>query len=109
MLALLVISIIFNIVFFVALCFAAYYLIKFARIILLTEDTLSDAIESFNKTNESINDLTKLEMFFDSPEVKRSVQRVVEDIKLSQIEITKVINNFTNLSKQKYVTVVSDE
>lgn len=96
-------------VLFVALIVSWYYLFKFARIILAIEDDLSDAIETLLETETSINNLLTLKMFFDSKEIKTSVDRAMENLKISNIALTKVIQGFTRLSKQKYIMVRVNE
>ncbi len=107
--AFLVLSIFINILLFISLIAAIFYLIKFARIILNVEDALTDAIDVFEKTSQSANNLLKIEAYFESPEVKHSVSQLLGDIKLSNIELLRVIKNFTNLSKNKHIITVREE
>lgn len=93
------------VVLLVALIAACYYLIKFARIILGIEEDLTDALEVFESTHRSLENVLKMKLFYDSREVKAAVGTALENVKISQIAITTVIKNFTRLSKQKYILV----
>lgn len=87
---------------------ASFYLWKFAKIIMIFEDDLSEAINSLNEVEDSINKVLSMQMFFDSPEVKQAVQKVLEQIKLCRLSMQKVVQRFTARSKQQYVTVWED-
>lgn len=102
-------SILFNIIFFVIICVAAYYLYRFAKVIFATEDAITHSLEVFNDANNRISEILKMEIFIESKEVKRSVEILIDTIKLSQLEISEVIKNFTSISKKKYNIVVPDE
>jgi len=106
---LLILSVISNFIFFILLVVSCYYLIKFVRIIMNIEDALSDALQVFERTAKSTTDVLQMEMYFESPEVKRSIQILLDDVKLSNVELLRVIKNFTNLSKEKYITVINDD
>jgi len=88
-----------------ALCFAGYFLWKFAKIIMIFEDDLDDALEGLSSVENSIGEVLGIQMFFDSPEVRKSVQIVLEDIKLCKGTMNGIIHKFTARSKRKYVTV----
>lgn len=75
---------------------------------MIFEDDLSEAINSLNEVEDSINKVLSMQMFFDSPEVKQAVQKVLEQIKLCRLSMQKVVQRFTARSKQQYVTVWED-
>lgn len=93
----------------VAVAVEAYYLIRFARIIFLIEDNLENALETLNAIDESLKGLLEMKLFFDSKEVKYVVDQALSSVRLSKVAIVSLINDFTRLSKEKYITVRSDE
>jgi hypothetical protein len=84
-------------------------LIKFARIIFSVEDKLENALETLNGIHESLESLLTMKLFFDSKEVKYAVDQALTSVKLSRTAIVALIGDFTRLSKEKYITVRSDE
>lgn len=104
----LITSIVVNVILIILLCVAGYYLYKFAKIIFLIEDVLGDTLDSLNNLRNSTEELLKLQIFFDSPEVKRSMEELLNKFKLTQHEISRIINNFTSLSKQKYEIYIKE-
>jgi len=92
-----------------ALCFAGYFLWKFAKIIMVFEDDLDDALEGLSSVENSIAKVLDMQMFFDSPEVRKSVQIVLEDIKLCKGIMNGIIHKFTARSNHKYITTWEEE
>lgn len=90
---------------------AAYHLLKLARIIMILEDDLSESIESLQASEQTLEELLKMQMFFDSKEVKLAVMEAMQDVKIAKHAMTGLIRKFTQRSKQKYVSVkvVEDE
>lgn len=93
----------------VGLIVSIYYLLRFAKIILILEDDLSEAIETLTKSEQTLNQILSMRLFFDSPEVKMVVMDAMQDIKLCKIAVEGVIRRFVQRSKQKYVKVVEVE
>ena len=60
--------------------------------------------------NEGAESLTaiiqKTPMFFDSPELQAAVREALDNVKICQIATQKLINSFTQRSKQKYIRIV---
>lgn len=105
----LIFSIVLNLVFLVLLGFAIVYLIKFARIIMSVEDNLNQAIENLLNTEESLDNLLAMQLFFESKEVQVEVKKALDDVKLSKVGVSMVIKDFTRLSRQKYEMVEMNE
>lgn len=105
----LIISIVFNVIFLVSLGIAAFYLVRFARIIFSIEDLFENALETLNEVSGSLENLLKMRLFFDSKEVKLAVEQALNGTKLSKMAVVQLINDFTRLSKEKYITVRPDE
>ena len=97
------------VVLFLALVVSCFYLIRFARIIFSIEDRLENALETLSTVSISLEDLLKMKLFFDSKEVKYAVDEALSTVKLSKVAVIQLINDFTRLSKEKYITVRSDE
>jgi len=89
----------------ISLVFATIFLWKFAKIIMIFEDDIDETLESLNNVENSMSEILNMQMFFDSPEAKNSVQGALEEIKLCKGVVNKIIHKFTARSKRKYVTV----
>jgi hypothetical protein len=86
-----------------------FYLIRFARIIMILEDDFSDAIEAFEETEKSFEKILGMRLFFDSREVQMVVQEVMSEIKANKTTISRIALRFVERSKQKYTVVVEEE
>jgi len=78
---------------------------------MILEDNLSEAIETIENAEKTMDRLLNMRMFFDSPEVKNVVQSCLEEVKLAKFEVNKVAQRFVERSKQKYIVeeVVEEE
>lgn len=94
-----------TIIFGILVVVEAYFLWKFAKIIMIFEDDLSEAIEATNAVEDAIKQVLEMQMFFDSPEVKQATQNILEQVKICRIIIQKVIGRFTQRSKRQYITL----
>jgi hypothetical protein len=88
---------------------ATFFLWKFARIILILENDFSDATETLQNAEQTLNACLELPMFFDSPQVQRATMEALDEIRTSKIAIAGLIRKFTQRSKQKYIEVVEVE
>lgn len=86
-----------------------FYLIRFARIIMILEDDFSDAIEAFEDTEKTFEKILGMRLFFDSREVQMAVQEAMSEIKANKVAINRVALRFVERSKQKYTVVVEEE
>jgi hypothetical protein len=89
--------------------FACFYLVRFARIIMSVEDVLAGGLETFERTQLSLENLLQMQMFFESKDVKDATQSALDDVTLSKMAVTQAIREFTRLSKQKYEMVRVDD
>lgn len=89
--------------------FLAFYIIRFSRIIFSIEETLSEALETLLATEASVIALSEKQLFFDSREIQIMVKESMDELKQARVAIARTIDNFTQLSKQKYVTTVQNE
>jgi len=98
-----------TIVLFGLLCVSLFYLIRFARIILILEDDFSDAIEAFVNTEEQLSKISEMKLFFDSKDIQAVVHQVMNDVRENKTIINRMAMRFVERSKQKYVTVIEEE
>lgn len=73
------------------------------------EDDLGEAIEAADQTDEALNNLLQMPMFFDSPEVKKQVNEALEAVRYLQLRIRQTSLTFTERSKQKYIYVDAEQ
>lgn len=89
----------------IALGFAVFYLWKFAKIIMVFEDDISDTLDALGSVENAIIGILQMQLFFESPEVKKAVQNVLDEVKICRSVVNQMIQKFTARSKQKYVLV----
>lgn len=94
-----------------SLVYVLYKSYNLARTVMILEDNLSEAIETIENAEKTMDRLLNMRMFFDSPEVKNVVQSCLEEVKLAKFEVNKVAQRFVERSKQKYILeeVVEEE
>lgn len=86
-----------------------FYLIRFARIIMIIEDDFSDAIEALEDTEKTLEKILAMRLFFDSKEVQIVVKEAMAEVKNNKMSINRVALKFVERSKQKYTVVVEEE
>lgn len=93
----------------VALGFSLFYLWRFANIILLLEDDFSDAIEGLSAVEEALEKILKMQLFFDSKEVKLAVQEALSEVKSGRMTVNRLVQKLVERSKNKYTVVVEED
>lgn len=88
---------------------SVFYLIRFARMIMIIEDDFSDAIEALEDTEKTLEKILGMRLFFDSKEVQIVVQEAMAEVKKSKMSVNRVALKFVERSKQKYTVIVEDE
>ena len=88
---------------------AIFYIIRFARIIMIIEDDFSDAIEALEDTEKALEKILGMRLFFDSKEVQLVVQEAMSEVKKNKMSVNRVALKFVDRSKQKYTVVVEEE
>jgi hypothetical protein len=83
--------------------FSAKYMLKFANIIMMLEDDLSDASETHRRASEALQNFSELQIYTDSPEIAKKLQQCREELQMGSIEIDKLATTLTSRSKQKYI------
>lgn len=89
----------------VLLAVAIFFLLRFASYIMVVEDTLSEAVDIFNRSKDSMDAMVNHVWITDSPEARQLLNECLEDVKTCKFATQKVIDNFTRLSKRKYIQV----
>jgi hypothetical protein len=84
---------------------AIFFLIRFASYIMVVEDTLSEAVDIFNRSKDSMDAMVNHVWVTDSPEARQLLNECLDDVKTCKFATQKVIDNFTRLSKRKYIQV----
>ena len=82
---------------------SVYFMIKFAMIIMVCEDDYSSVIDMLLQTQDSLDGILEMNLFFESPEVRESVEGAIEEVKLCRIEVTRAAERFVQKSNNKYV------
>lgn len=93
----------------ILLSIAGIFLLRFARIIFVFEDDLSEAIQAFNSCEESFEKIINKKFLFDSPELKPVIMDAMMDIKACKFVVNNLTKKFTQRSKSKYVEQVIQE
>lgn len=94
---------------FVLLCASVFYLLRFARIILVIEDDFSDAVEVFANTEELLVKILEMKLFFDSKDVQITVHQVMNEVRANKAVVNRMALRFVERSKQKYVSYVEED
>jgi hypothetical protein len=92
-----------------ALCTVCFYAVRWAKIIFILEDDLAEAIEIHERTAKALEAIVKTPMFFDNPQIKAAVDEAMENVKVCQTATHKLIQNFTQRSKQRYIRLVDQD
>lgn len=87
---------------------SCFYLWRFSKIIMILEGDLGKAIESLEEVEESMENIISMKLYFDTPEVQELVSHVMESVRMAKFSVNKMIKDFTDRSKQKFVMVVTD-
>ena len=77
------------------LVISAYYNYKFGLIIIRTEDAIEECLDELDERYKVVSKILEKPIFFDSIEVRQTVQ----EIRLSQELILKVANKMSNLQE----------
>lgn len=92
----------------IILGFVVYHAFRWAKIIFILEDDLAEAIEIHERTLKTLEAIINTPMFFDNPQTKAAVDEAIENVKMCQTATHKLIQNFTQRSKQRYIRLVDE-
>lgn len=87
---------------------ALFYLWRFAKIILILENDFSEATDTLQTIENTLEDLLNIPMFFDSPDHQRLAFDAIETVKISKVSLAGLIRKFTQRSRQKYIEEIED-
>lgn len=94
----------FYIMFFILilLIFSSYYCIKFALFIIRIQDTLEDSLEKLDNKHDRVEEILKIPVFFDSPEI-RSLLSEIKETRNIILDISFELNNLNrrNFDQEK--------
>ena len=91
----------------VAVGVLSFYIVRFAKMIFSVEDQLSNVIKVLIDLEKSQKDLLDTEFYFESPELKHHLDEILTNIQFSRQAVILLINDFTKLSKEKYITTTA--
>lgn len=66
------------------------------------EDDISDTINALNDVEDTISNVLKMQIFYDSPDVRKEVDKILEEVKVCRLSVNGLIERFTARSKQQY-------
>ena len=81
----------------VALTVTSYYTYKMALAMLRVQDAVEESLDVLDKRYESISKILKIPLFYDSPEIKKTV----EDIRRSRDAILYVAKQLTSIQEDE--------
>lgn len=88
---------------------SCFFLWKFVTIIMIFEDDIDETLEALGDVESAISSVLDMSLFYDSPEIRKTVQGVLDEVALCRSVVNKVIRKFIKRSKQKYVLTVWDK
>lgn len=86
-----------------------FYLYRLVRIIMILEDDFAESLESLDRLQTAVDNVLKMQLFFDSKEVKNSVNNLLEELNAARMDINAMIRKFVDRSKNKYIIEVEEE
>ena len=88
---------------------ALFFLWRFSSIIMVLENDLGQATQALEEVAESMQQIIDMKLYFDTPEVQELVSHVMDSVRMAQFSVNKMIGNFTDRSKQKFIMVIEEE
>tara|TARA_B000000557_G_C20787209_1_gene449235 strand:+ start:1017 stop:1319 length:303 start_codon:yes stop_codon:yes gene_type:complete len=82
----------------ILLIFSSYFCIKFALFIIRIQDTLEDSLEKLDKKHDRVEEILKIPVFFDSPEIRS----LLSEIKETRDIILNISFELNNLSRKNF-------
>jgi len=81
----------------IALFSLSYYTYKMALVVLKVQDAVEESLDVLDKSYESISKILKIPLFYDSPEIKKTV----ENIRRSREAILYVAKQLTSIQEDE--------
>ena len=86
----------------ILLLFFTYFCIKFALIIIKTQEDLEYALDEIDKKYVRITEILDIPVFFDSPEIRRLLLEI-KDIKRVILEVSARLSKISNKEIQQEI------
>ena len=86
----------------ILLLFFTYFCIKFALIIIKTQEDLEYALDEIDKKYNRITEILDIPVFFDSPEIRRLLLEI-KDIKRVILEVSARLSKINNKEIQQEI------
>lgn len=86
-----------------------FFLWRFSNIIMVLENDLGQATQALEEVAESMQQIIEMKLYFDTPEVQQLVSHVMDSVRMAQFSVNKMIGNFTDRSKQKFIMTIEEE
>jgi len=88
--------------------FFIYYCIKFALIIIKVQATIENSLDKIDRKYNRISQITKIPVFYDSPEIKKIIQEIIE-VQDVVYEIALDLSQSTSTKKTKEETYLEQQ
>lgn len=82
------------------LMISTYYCVKFALVIIRIKDVLEESLEKIDDRHNKITEILEIPLFFDSPEVRRTLNEIKE-VQEIILEISDSLANAYNNNSKK--------
>lgn len=82
------------------LMISTYYCVKFALVIIRIKDVLEESLEKIDDRHNKITEILEIPLFFDSPEVRRTLNEIKE-VQEIILEISDSLTNAYNNNSKK--------
>lgn len=89
--------------------FISFHAYRWAKIIFIMEDKYSEALAIHERTLETFEKVINMQLFFDSPTVRQTVEEVMNDIKVCKLATQSIVYTLTEHSKRKYFQEKEEE
>ena len=83
--------------------------LQLAKVIMVVEDELSQAIDAFENVEDSLEGFLQLKLFFDNQELQATVKEAKDDVTAAKVSVSRLISRFVEFSKEKFVLEEADE
>jgi hypothetical protein len=83
------------------IAFLAYHMFRWAKIIFMLEDDLTEAIEVHERTEKTLENIRKTPLFTDNIQIKAQLDEAMEQVKVCQTATHRLVYHLTQRSKQK--------
>ena len=91
----------------ILLLFFVYFCIKFALIIIKTQEDLEYALDEIDKKYNRITEILDIPVFFDSPEIRRLLQEI-KDIKRVILEVSLRLSRINKKEIEKEIEDINN-